>query len=357
MLEENILIKPNDSLKTALKKLDKNSHKTILVVNETLKMLGVLTDGDIRRQILKGFSLDSDISDSYNRTPLFVFENDYNDEIIREIFIENKIQLIPVLNTDYKIITYITWDKFFSGHEKKKLVFDDCSDIPVIIMAGGKGTRMEPFTKVLPKPLIPIGDKTILEIIIDEFQLFRIKNFYLTLNYRGEMIEAYLNNIDRDYEINYVWEKDFLGTAGSLKLVEDLISDTFIVSNCDVIVKANYSDVLKYHKSHNAYLTIISSIQHYKIPYGVINYKEGGYVIDITEKPEYSFNINTGVYVLNKECLKYIPSDKYFDMPSLISALIEDSKIVCMYPVNENEYIDIGQWEEYSKAVKRMSMF
>jgi NDP-sugar pyrophosphorylase family protein len=224
----------------------------------------------------------------------------------------------------------------------------------VVIMPGGKGTRLDPITRVLPKPLIPIRDKTILELIIKEFYDYGISNFYLTLNYKGSMIEAYFNSIEKQYKVNYIWETDFLGTAGSLKLVEQEIADLFIVSNCDIIVKADYDDVINFHKNHNASLTILSSIQHYKIPYGVIEFKNGGVVNKITEKPEYSMTVNTGVYVFDKSILKYIPKNKIFDMNNLIDSLIANKKTVVTYPVNENDYIDIGQLEEYKKITNNL---
>ena len=165
------------------------------------------------------------------------------------------------------------------------------------------------------------------------------------------MIEAYFKGIERDYEVNFVREEDFLGTAGSLKLLEKTISETFIVSNCDIIVKAHFENVLKLHHQQDASLTILSSVQHYEIPYGVINLKDGGDFADILEKPEYTFTINTGVYVLNKEALQFIPEGSRTDMTDLIKTLIENGKKIATYPVNEREYLDIGQWKEYKKAV------
>jgi NDP-sugar pyrophosphorylase family protein len=260
-----------------------------------------------------------------------------------------------VLDDGEKVVDYIIWDEVFA--EQKRPPKNGKIKVPVIVMAGGKGTRLEPFTKILPKPLIPVNDKPILELIIEEFRRQGGKKYYLILNSKGEMIKAYFNGIQKDYELKYVLESDFLGTAGGLRLLNKLDSDIFIVSNCDVIVKADYQQVIKLHKKQNASMTILSSIQHHKIPYGVINFREKGSVTDIHEKPEYTVTINTGIYVLNKDILKLIPRNEYFDMTDLIKALIDNDKKVITYPVNENDYIDIGQWEEYKKAVEKLKVY
>jgi NDP-sugar pyrophosphorylase family protein len=224
-------------------------------------------------------------------------------------------------------------------------------------MAGGKGERLDPFTRILPKPLIPIGDKPIVEIIIEEFRKQGVERYYLTLNNKSEMIESYFNSIEKDYEIIFIKEKSFLGTAGSLKIIEKKISDLFIVSNCDVIVKADFSDVINFHKNQKSMLTILAPIQHHKIPYGVIEFKKGGQVGAIHEKPEYTFTINAGVYVLCKESLKFIPENTAFDMTSLIDVLLKNEKKIFIYPINEKNYIDIGQWEEYKKVFDHFHKF
>lgn len=353
MLQKDMLINETALIKDALKQLDKCAAKVLLVVTKQSKLLGTITDGDIRRYILEGKSLDNDIREVYNKKPTFIRKSEFSIADAKKILIKKKIELLPVLDKNDRVADFITWKEAFSedsaGIPSVKML-----DVPVVIMAGGKGTRLEPFTTILPKPLIPISDKPIVEIIINKFRDFGIKEYYLTLNYKGEMIEAYFKHVEKDYELKYVWEDDFWGTGGSLKLLENQISDVFIVSNCDVIVKADFEEVVALHKKEKASMTVLSSIQHYKIPYGVINFKGGGRITDIIEKPEYTFTINTGVYVLNKDILRFIPEKSYFDMTDLISYLLKNNKKVITYPVNENDYIDIGQWEEYRRAVDKL---
>lgn len=354
MLKKDVFIAEDETIKNVLKKLDNTAEKVLLVTDSRNRLLGSITDGDIRRYILKGKSLDGNIRNVYFKKPFFVRKGEYSIVELRKIFLKKKLDLIPVLDGKNIVIDYVLWNQAFADQVRPRKGGE--INVPVVIMAGGKGTRLEPFTKVLPKPLIPINDKPILEHIIEEFKRQGGKKYYLILNSRGEMIEAYFKGVEKDYDLKYVWEKKFLGTAGGLKLLKRLGADEFIVSNCDVIVKADYQQVIKHHKKQKASMTVLSAIQHHKIPYGVINFKEDGVVTDILEKPEYTMTINTGMYVLSKEVLKFIPRDKYFDMTDLIKVLIENNKKVSTYPVNENDYIDIGQWEEYRKATDRLQM-
>jgi dTDP-glucose pyrophosphorylase len=354
MLRKNILIGPDFSIKETLKRLNEAGEKTLLVVDKSDCLLGTITDGDIRRHILEGISIESTISNLYNKSPIFLKRSDYSHELSQKMLIDHKIELLPIIDEKRHVVDFTVWnesDVRCDGLTKGKASLD----LPVVIMAGGKGTRMAPFTSILPKPLIPIGEKTVLELIIEGFREFGIRDYYLTLNHKGEMIQAYFNSIEKDYNIHFITEKAYLGTAGSLKLVKDSVGDTFIVSNCDIIVRADYAEVVEFHRDNKAELTILSSIQRYCIPYGVVQFRQGGEVTQLIEKPEYTFTINTGVYILNRECLNLIPRDTFYNMTDLIETLISQDRKVLTYPVNESDYIDIGQWKEYREAVRKLS--
>jgi dTDP-glucose pyrophosphorylase len=349
---KEILVSSRSTIKEAMKRLDIAASKVIFVIGDDEKFIGSLSDGDIRRGLLSNLSLESSIMDACNKKSYSIQKNFNKEKTINEM---KKLDIVfaPVLNGNNEIISiYALPDSHKEVIKKSGMKLD----IPVVIMAGGKGTRMAPFTNVLPKPLIPIGEKTILELIIDEFIIYGISDYYFTLNYRGEIIKAYFDSIEKEYNLNYVWEKEFLGTAGCLTLLTDKIKSTFIVSNCDIIVKADIADVYKFHKENNSSLTLISSIQHHTIPYGVVEFGNGGKVSAIKEKPVYSFPINTGVYLLEPECLNYIPENEVFHMTHLIEKLMDMGKVVSTYPVNESEYIDIGQWEEYRRAITQMGI-
>ncbi len=366
MLERDILISETESIKEALKKLSRTGKKVLLVVDGENSLKGTITDGDIRRGLLKDKNLEDNIRDVFNKRPFYLKKEDYSLEKAKEIMLKEVIELLPIVEDGQRVTEYLTWDEAFAGAKPTAAKIDN---IPVVIMAGGKGSRLEPFTKILPKPLIPIGEKAIVEIIIDEFRQQGIKDFYLILNQKSKMVESYFNGITKDYKLKLIKEDRFLGTAGGLKLLKDKrykIAETFIVSNCDVIVRANLAELINVHREKQAEMTILTSIQHYKIPYGVIAFKEQGEVVSITEKPEYTFSINTGMYVLNRTALEFIRIENQSDdptetlicnMPTLVSSLLSHKKKVIMYPVNENNYIDIGQWEEYKKAVEKLQFF
>ncbi len=349
---KDITIHADITVKSALKRLDICATKVLFVVDDSMHLIGSLTDGDIRRFILSGGDLYTDIRTVYNNTPFYVVEEQYEQKELEEAFTVRKIDVIPLVTKENVLKDYFRWDTTFSTKKAVTLTSNSLSTIPVVIMAGGKGTRLKPFTDVLPKPLVPIQEKPIMDWIIEEFHNFGATQYYATLNYRGKMIEAYYSSIEKEYEIGFKWEDDFYGTAGSLKLLSEEIQGTFIVSNCDIIVKANYEDVLSFHKKSGAKMTVVSSIQHHQIPYGVLEFSDGGVVSEIKEKPEYTHAINTGVYILEKECLELIPEKQFYHITHLMEELIQHGEKVVTYPVNEKEYVDIGQWEEYMNAVE-----
>lgn len=355
---KKLLIHKKSTIIDALKKLNESALKVLLVVDENLHLLGTLSDGDIRRYILKTGSLEGDISGIYNTNPFYIDSKDLADKKLiyklKKIIKDRKYSIIPVLENK-KLIGYIEWSDLLDNYEidfHEKIE----DNIPCVIMAGGKGTRLKPFTQVLPKPLIPVKDKTIIELIIEQFNKFGINKFFITLNYKGKLIETYLETIEKDFEIEFIYEDDYLGTAGSLSLLKNYINGDFFVSNCDILVNTNLKKVYDFHKKEGSYLTSITSILHYKIPYGVININEGGIIESIIEKPEYTFQINTGVYLLSNKAFEYIPINQYFDMPQLINRLLKENKKLSVYPIKEKDYIDFGQWDEYKKSLEILSL-
>lgn len=213
---------------------------------------------------------------------------------------------------------------------------------------------MYPYTKILPKPLIPIGDVPILERIIDKFFQNGIKEIFLTLNYKKEMIKSYFADLNLPYNLHYIEELEPLGTAGSIRLIHQKIDKPFIVTNCDVLIQAKYGDIYHYHEIYGNDMTIVSSLKNTSIPYGVLHSGERGIVTSIEEKPKLSYFINTGMYIVNPEYLDWIPEGRVFHMTELAEMMIRKGKKVGMYPISENSFLDMGELEEMKKMEERV---
>jgi dTDP-glucose pyrophosphorylase len=347
----DIIVAHNISLKEAFKTLDKGGVGIVLVVDEENAFYGIMTDGDFRRAILASVSLDTIVRDVCNSKYSYL-PHHYNDSDVRELFKNPKIRHIPVLKNN-EVFDLILRHEFQGLQTRAKT---SPIDTPVVIMAGGKGSRLDPFTRILPKPLIPIGDKTILETIIDKFSQYSVNQFYITLNYKSNIIRAYFDDLNPDYSLTYIHEDKPLGTAGALKFLEAKINQPFIVTNCDILIDADYADLVEHHIKENNDITIVASLKHYNIPYGICEIENGGELKGITEKPEYSFLVNTGMYVLNPSVLAQIPSNELFHATDLVDKIKFSGGKVGIYPINENAWMDTGEWEEYNVTAKKMGL-
>ena len=346
---KDITIHPQATIKEAMEALDITAEKVLLVLDNGQKLIGALTDGDIRRYILKEQDLIGAIENAYNRNPIFVFQKDFNPEKVKKIFTENKIDLLPILDKNRRVVNYITWKKAFGNNRKPE---DQKLDVPVVIMAGGKGTRLDPFTRVLPKPLIPVGGKPVIDHIIDRFRAYGISEFYLTINYMAKIMRAYFEEKNSDYSIGFAEEIEPRGTVGSLKLLADRLNKPFFVSNCDIVIETDYAEFYRFHIQNRFDITLVASAKQYNIPYGICELNGKGSLERIKEKPEYNFLVNAGMYILNPAVLELIPGNKLFHITHLIDKIKENGGKIGVYPVSEKAWIDVGQWEEYRKALK-----
>lgn len=344
----DITISPNTEILTALKKMDEIGRKLLLVIEDD-KFCGVLSIGDIQRAIIKQKKLQDPVSEILRKIITVSHVSESYEEIKKKM-IEKRTECMPVLDDENKLVKVIFWEDII---EDTKPNITKNFNLPIVIMAGGKGTRLRPITHVIPKPLIPIGEKTILEIIMDSFIDFGSDNFYLSVNYKADMIDFYLKGVEnRNYNVSYFQEEKPLGTAGSLHLLKDKIKDTFFVTNCDILVDQDYSEVLDYHRTNNNELTIVAALKHYSIPYGTIETKEESLLKAITEKPEITYKINTGLYILEPSLLNEIPENKFFHITHLIEKLQTENRRVGIFPVSEKSWTDIGEWPEYLKLIK-----
>ncbi len=348
---KNIKINKNTSILNALKKMNIAGTKCLVVVDKNKTFLGTLTDGDLRRLILRSKNLNIKINNSYNENSIFYYEKSMNLKKIKKEMLNKKIDLVPILDQDKKLKSYITLDTdiFYPYKISNKRIKN-----PVIIMAGGKGTRLDPFTRVLPKPLIPIGNQTMIEKIINGFSRQGFKNFFLTLNYKSKIIENYLSDITKNIKINYIKEKKFLGTAGSLSLLKLNFKQDIIITNCDTIIEINFREILDYHKKNIYDLTIVASTKEFEVPYGACVTNSEGELKKLREKPKYNLLVNVGFYILKPKLLRLVKKNTHLNMTDFINYLQSKNYKIGVFPCHENFWKDVGQWEEYEKSLKNL---
>ena len=342
--------------------LDQTAEKCLFVVDEDNAVSGTLTDGDVRRAILSGAGLDDGIRSHYNPNPVSItFDNEaalLHDRPslhaeARRLMHDHKVEVIPMLDARRRITGYVRWTDVMGDGEARD---ESGLDVPVVIMAGGYGTRLEPFTKVLPKPLIPVHDRPIIEHIIDRFVEVGADDFWLTVNYKSRIMKAYFHDREPSYNVRFVEEPEPMGTAGSLQFLKDKIDGPLFVTNCDIIIDADYRDIMRFHQREGHAITLVGSAVHYEIPYGTCVLNGGGSLSHINEKPRYDFIVNTGMYVLNADVLDLIPDEGSFHMTDLIDTVLKDGGTVGVFPVSENAWIDVGQWKEYERAAEKLEL-
>jgi dTDP-glucose pyrophosphorylase len=345
------LISPDSTVVEALQKIDRNGRGILFVAEENRRLVGVVTDGDIRRWLIKTGELQSAVQGLMNREPKVIYRKELASA--REFMIKNCITALPVVNAKGIISDIIFRDDAEQQDTEQERSLEG---VPVVIMAGGKGTRLYPYTKILPKPLIPIGDIPIMERIINKFCDFGVKDFYATVNYRKNMIKSYFSECSVNYRISYVDEDKPLGTAGSLGLIKDEIKQPFVVTNCDILIHADYGDVYRYHKDAGNELTIVTALKNIIVPYGVVHSSENGAIQSMEEKPKLSYFVNTGMYILNPELIHDIPEDTFFHMTDLADKLLKEGRKVGMYPISEDSFLDMGEFEEMHRMEQKLNL-
>jgi len=276
------LVGPEMNVREAMKKLDDSHRKILFVVEDGHYLSGTLTDGDIRRWILGGHKLDESVADVCNTDPIIVSE-EFDMADVKHLMLENRIQAIPVVGDGKKLKNLLFWDTVFDDEYHVEL--KEHLSIPVVIMAGGAGTRLDPFTRILPKPLIPIGDRSILEVIIDKFREYGIEEYFISVHHKSKVIKAYLDELAPPYEIEYLEEDEPLGTVGALGQLKGRVQDSLILTNCDTVIQCNYKDMVRFHDKNQYDITLVGSMINYKIPYGICEIEGEGKLVNLVEKP------------------------------------------------------------------------
>jgi dTDP-glucose pyrophosphorylase len=349
----HLTIESTQTLKAAIEILDKTIEKIVFVVDNDGLLVGSLTDGDVRRWILQGGQLYMSVVNVCNKNP-YVISEQYQAEAVKEVFLKQHFLAIPVVNESRFLLDILFRSSFFdlgseSLHLPKRRI-----ELPAVIMAGGFGTRLDPFTKILPKPLIPIGDKSIIEIIIDKFRLHQIEDFYISVNYKSKIIKSFFEDLSPSYNVHFIDESVPLGTVGCLKSLSNIDAKSILISNCDIIINTDYGDFLEFHEENNNDISLVASLMNFKIPYGVCEIQNQGELIRILEKPEYDILASTGMYIINTNILSHIPDGVVFHVTDLINEVKERGGKVGVFPISSESWMDTGEWSEYKKTVSKM---
>ncbi len=343
---EKLYIDSSENILTALKQMDVLENKLLIVIKDN-KFFSLLSIGDIQRALINNSPMEAMI-ENILRKEISVAYDDEDIDMVKKKMFEERVECMPILDRDGNILDVLIWDDIFKKermHKKRDL------NLPVVIMAGGKGTRLKPLTNVIPKPLIPYEDKTITEYIIDKFMAAGCKEFILSTNYKAEFIRFYFDQVEeKDYELSFITEPEPLGTIGSLYLLKDIIKSSFFVTNCDILIDQDLNEIYDFHRKNNNEITIISAIKQINIPYGTLTV-ENGQLIDIQEKPDIVYNINTGLYIFEPHILNEIPSNEYTDINHLFSSITNRNGKIGVFPINEGSWKDIGEWTHYKKIL------
>jgi dTDP-glucose pyrophosphorylase len=341
------IISKNASILEALKLMD-TIDKKLLFVFENNKFINLLSIGDIQRAIIRNNSLDTPINNILREQVKMSYDNESFKDI-KDRMLQYRTECMPVLDSQKNLVDVYFWEDIFSPEEKRII---KNIDIPAVIMAGGRGERLKPITNIIPKALMPIGEKPILEIIIDRLNEIGINDFYISVNYKKDMIKQYFKQLDnKGYNIKYLEETKPLGTGGSLYLLKNKLLSTFFVSNCDILIEQDFREVYQYHKENRNELTVISALKHYPIAYGTLETGPNGILTKMKEKPELTFQVNTGMYILEPHLLKEIPEDTFFQITTLIDKVFKRGGKIGVFPVSEHSWIDIGIWKKYEESI------
>ncbi|WP_103601778.1 nucleotidyltransferase family protein [Campylobacter concisus] len=336
---ENIKLKQNATIKEALGIIDSGAMQIALVVDDNDKLLGTLTDGDIRRGILRGLDLDSSIETIVFKEPAIAKISSTKEEILK-IALSKKLHQIPIVDDNGIVLDL---------KEIEELVEPKIKTNRVILMVGGLGTRLRPLTQDTPKPMLKVGNKPILQTIVEKFAEYGFVNITMCVNFNASIIRDYFGD-GKEFGVNiyYVLEEKRMGTAGALSLLKERPSEPFFVMNGDLLTNVNFEHISNYHMLNKATATMCVREYDYEVPYGVVKMNDNK-IIEIAEKPVQKFFVSAGIYMLSPEILDLIPKNEFYDMPTLFEKLIKLSKNVISFPIREY-WLDIGRMEEYQRA-------
>lgn len=340
---KNVLVSPDTSIRDTIRTIDQGALKIALVVDADNRLLGTVSDGDVRRGLLRGLDLNTSIDPIIHREPL-VAPAELDRETVLQLMHANKIQQLPAVDADRRVVGLYLWDELMVPSQRSNLM---------VIMAGGLGSRLRPHTETCPKPLLPVGGKPMLEHIIERAKAEGFQSFVLAIHYLGHMIEDHFGDGSRwQVQIDYLREETPLGTAGAIGLLNPRPDAPFLVSNGDVLTDIRYGELLDFHCRHGAAATMAVRMHEWQHPFGVVHTK-GVDIIGFEEKPIARSHINAGIYVLEPRALDVLSTGDHCDMPTLFSRLQERNERTIVYPMHE-PWLDVGRASDYTSAQENM---
>lgn len=344
---KEMIIDEDITVLQAMERLDMVAKKVLFIVKDNA-LVAAISDGDIRRWILSKGNLHVAVNKIANYNPKYLNYLQKNEA--REYMEKHLIQALPIVDEQMRIKNIVLWNNQEVMPESERI------DAPVVMMAGGFGTRLYPYTKILPKPLIPVGEIPIAEHIIQSFEKYGCNKFFLVVNYKKNMIKAYFNEIEKNYEIEYVDEDIPLGTGGGLSLLKGKIDKTFIFTNCDILISEDISEIFKFHKKEGNVITMVCSLKNFEIPYGVVEIGKDGGIESMKEKPKLSFFTNTGCYIVEPEVIENIKDNTFIGFPDIVQEYKNAGRKIGVYPISENSWLDMGQVDELEKMRNKLNV-
>jgi len=334
-----IAVDSKANVQEAWEVLDRGSLQIALIIDDDCHLAGTVTDGDVRRALLRGKRMDTPIAEVMNANPhTGLLEEDPSHW--QRVMHRHSLRHLPIVDTRGCVVDLVRYEM---PTEPKRTT-------PVVLMAGGLGTRLRPLTENTPKPMIPVGPKPVLETIIENFAEQGFSNIYLCLNYKGEMIREHFGDGSRfDVDITYIEEDRRLGTAGALSLLPDIPREPIIVMNGDLLTKVDFVRLLDFHNKQGFIATMAMREFSHQVPYGVLKVGDGYRIDQLVEKPVERYYVNAGIYILDPATLKHVPDQKFYDMPTLFNRLLDQNKPVGSFPLRDY-WVDIGRLEDLERA-------
>lgn len=327
----------------AMQRIGENACRILFIADDALKLVGCLTDGDVRRYLLNGGKLEDNVLLATNQEPKYA----YSAEEAKKTYRGKSYIALPIVDKNHIIKGVYLYGNNIESPKPS-------IDVPVVINAGGKGTRLDPYTRVLPKPLIPVGDLPIIEHIMQEFQSYDCNKFHVIVNYKKQIMKGYFAENEGKYDISWYEEEKPLGTGGGLTLLKGKIHETFFFTNCDNLLLSNYDSIIRFHREHHNVITMICAYKNLQIPYGVVEMGLNGSIEKMKEKPQFSFLTNTGIYVVEPEVLNDVEDSVAIGFPDVVEQQKAKRRNVAIYPVSENDWLDMGQLPELESMRKRL---